>query len=222
MNWKEFLKPDWKKIVLTIIIGFITFLIFITSGSFYSPSPPPTIMDVVLLILAYPPLILFSIIPEGVSIPLFILNNILWISFIIELPYWYLISCFIVWFYNEKKKVSWKGFVKKHKLVSISIILIFSYIFYTSIYISFFYTPECISLEGCKKGACETFKKDNCSIDTSSVKINIDVNYDDKIDITDDNLQTFAIKYYGCKDNMEIANGTIISLNDCIKMICKC
>lgn len=37
MNWKEFLKPDWRKIVLTIIIFFILGFVFVFFTSCFCP-----------------------------------------------------------------------------------------------------------------------------------------------------------------------------------------
>jgi len=195
MNWKEFLKPDWRKLIITIIIGFIGFLSYIIMTRY---------IHIIQLILFLPIFFIVSIIPEEIFIPLFILNS-LWL---LSIPYWYLISCFMIWIYNEKKKVGWKEFIKKHKFVSISIILVFSFIFYI-FFNSFFYTPCETNPDCARVEACKTFKQNNC-INPNLIQVDYDVNGDDVINITYDNLQNIAKNYYGC-ENL-----------DCIKRLCGC
>ena len=95
MNWKEFLKPDWIKIVIFVILmGGLNYFIISTTeildarilvglplgfwpkGSFYVQSGGPI-----------PPTVEFSS-----------------INFIIDIIFWYLISCVIVFVYRKTKK----------------------------------------------------------------------------------------------------------------------
>ncbi len=105
MDWKRFLKPDWRKILLFIItMGGINYwwisgntildarelfglpLGFYPKGSFMSEPPgyPP------------PPTVEFS-----------------WLNFFIDIIFWYLIACIIYYFYDrlihnlkERKKLA--------------------------------------------------------------------------------------------------------------------
>ena len=80
MNVKQFLKPDWRKIVLTIVLMIIPSL-FITSYSIYVAS--------------------------CVGCGYFFNFESFGILFVISLIITYLLSCFIVWVYDKfrKKKV---------------------------------------------------------------------------------------------------------------------
>jgi membrane-bound ClpP family serine protease len=96
MNWKEFLKPDWKKIILTIIILSIQFIFLLQ------------------VFLPYNFLFMIWIIFGGYL--LFILNALLCsssenlcllgviITFILSAIFWYLFSCLIAWVYDKMKK----------------------------------------------------------------------------------------------------------------------
>lgn len=75
MNWKEFFKPDWRKIVLTIII----FLIFNFLNVYQTYYLPPYTGG-------------------PLSTPLITFNFVL---FLITIPIIYLISCLIVYAYDK-------------------------------------------------------------------------------------------------------------------------
>jgi hypothetical protein len=100
MNWKQFLKPNWRKIViflLPIILTIITLFIEV-KGSGWD-------------ILVYFPILICGIIPgcitSGGELPL--VNNALYLlSFVITYIIWYPISCLIIWIYNKVKK-KWNG-----------------------------------------------------------------------------------------------------------------
>jgi hypothetical protein len=83
MNWKEFLKPDWKKIILFILISVFYFFI-IVAWQFTG------INDMLPL----------SII-ERSSPPISTLNII---NLLINLLTYYLISCLIIFGYNKVRK----------------------------------------------------------------------------------------------------------------------
>lgn len=76
MNWKEFLKPDWRKIVITIFLYI--------SDYFAVPIPYHSIQ-----VLTKSAIVLWLSIAIMVFYDLFLS---------------YLISCFIVWFYDKMKK----------------------------------------------------------------------------------------------------------------------
>lgn len=111
MNWKQFLKPDWKKIILSII------LLIIGLVTYFTPS-----LRIVSISISFPILIgnyiggpqivsLLNIAKETKSI--FLLLLILIILLLVLLIYWYLISCLIVWIYE---KIRGKKKHKKSKL----------------------------------------------------------------------------------------------------------
>ncbi len=86
MNWKQFLKPDRRKII-TIIILLILLALTIPFIMYYSP-------------------LMFTIIPMLIIFPIFFdVNN--YSKIILLIAYWYLLSCLIVWVYDKlfrKKK----------------------------------------------------------------------------------------------------------------------
>jgi len=88
MKWKEFLKPDWRKIVLTVITMIIFFpgyppyykgggfpLNYLSSGSCYAGS------NIVSCAIKETP-----------------------INLILDIIIWYFLSCLIIWIYNKVKK----------------------------------------------------------------------------------------------------------------------
>jgi predicted neutral ceramidase superfamily lipid hydrolase len=99
MDWKQFLKPDWRKIVLTIVIFFIPmglgFLIVLEgfakeAGQEFLPFYILRIIIILLLILS-PFSIILGFLP-------YVLKELL------NLIFWYLLSCLIVWVYDKYKK----------------------------------------------------------------------------------------------------------------------
>jgi len=96
MTIKQFLKPDWRKIVVTVI-----FLIYSVIINIYFYSVDLTSTASIMLLLAYflnlPYTILFSqeLIPYQFEFICFII-----IGFI----YQYLLSCLIIWIYDKFRK----------------------------------------------------------------------------------------------------------------------
>jgi hypothetical protein len=101
MNWKEFLKPDWEKIVITVIItaAWILFLRFIISNTVVlcemCPDTCPEGNYVNYLIVP-------KLCPCCVSLSE-VYENYLW-NLIIPFIFSYFISCLIIWIYNRMKK----------------------------------------------------------------------------------------------------------------------
>ena len=95
MNWKEFLKPDWKKIVIFVIL-FILFS-FLMNNPFYIEDKgfPLVYLDFAV----YGP----SLLASGTLIdyrgPIFSIMNL-----VVDFIFWYLLSCLIIWVYNKVKK----------------------------------------------------------------------------------------------------------------------
>ena len=116
MNIKQFLKPDWRKIVIFVIIllpSFIPSIIIggcvnnlfncqFLSGLFYN------IFDRLLVVfytlIKFP---LFLILREILGIPYQIFLPTILVSFI-NWFWMYLLSCFIIWIYDKFKSVKVK------------------------------------------------------------------------------------------------------------------
>lgn len=102
MKWKEFLKPDWRKIVIFLILIFIViFLIGIPYWAYPMCEPGGKCP------------LLFHFTPPNkiISSNIHLLNGfrIDWLTFIVELLIIYILSCLIVWIYGKKfKKVKKK------------------------------------------------------------------------------------------------------------------
>jgi len=83
MNWKEFLKPEWRKVILTAIL----FLLILWLG--YPHFYPLDFYEMACVK-----------IEGGGCFPSF--ENP--ISFIIDVIIWYLLSCPMAWIYDKVKK----------------------------------------------------------------------------------------------------------------------
>ena len=98
MNLKEFLKPNWKKVLLTIIFAIFSFWFLYNYTGIGGPRYEPNLLfTIVALIAAF------------LNLPLLIPNyNPLYETaifyFILDLIYWYLLSCLIIWIYDKVKK----------------------------------------------------------------------------------------------------------------------
>jgi hypothetical protein len=107
MNWKEFLRPDGRKIVLSFISAILLFLFgFITGigGDIFVGYPILNTISLILLVFTLEFKITFGV--EIIELP-----NI-FEDFLSIIIYWfclYLLSCFIVWIYDKNfKKVKKK------------------------------------------------------------------------------------------------------------------
>jgi len=92
MNWKVFLKPDWRKILITILILVISVCLFL----FQFTSPLIFLLNAPIVGVLYPVIMTSTTGEFGLTVALF--------SIIINIFYWYLLSCLIVWIYNKVKK----------------------------------------------------------------------------------------------------------------------
>jgi hypothetical protein len=138
MNWKQSLKPDWRKIVLTIILFGWFFFGFLTGGS-EGEMGIFTIIGIIGLFVSLPafyilsPIKVIDIFGEKEGQIIFFI-----IYFILIGIYSYLLSCLIFWVYdflkrgvekNRKEKiVEKKGFLEqweeRHKLATKIIVII--------------------------------------------------------------------------------------------------
>lgn len=92
MTLKQFLKPDWRKIVLFVIVLFL--LTFFLGIKFSAIPEIESIIEI-----GYPP---FLTIIEG-----FLGNKTYKWNFtnlIFNIVIWYLLSCVIIWIYDKIKK----------------------------------------------------------------------------------------------------------------------
>lgn len=94
MNFKQFLKPDWRKIVIFFILMILSIFSFFHMTLVSLPfAVVPSLWDVLASVLA-PSLVVIY----GFYFPYSVL------IILITIIYWYLLSCFIVWIYNRIKK----------------------------------------------------------------------------------------------------------------------
>jgi hypothetical protein len=86
MDWKQFLKPDWKKILLTVIL----FLISTRYVSFLGLDAPYYIGF---------PINVYYMAGWPMST-----KGFFYLGIVIDLIFYYLISCLIVWIYDKVRK----------------------------------------------------------------------------------------------------------------------
>jgi len=95
MEWKEFLKPDWRKILIFVVLmGVLNYLIISTT----------VILDARILVgipFGFWPIGSFMMWPDATTPPTVEFS---WINFIIDVIFWYLLSCLIIWTYYKVKK----------------------------------------------------------------------------------------------------------------------
>ena len=95
MTIKQFLKPDWRKLII------LTFLI--PSGSMFL-YPPSTFLEILVHAIFMGPSVLIDINPVLQDSLTYTDLLIKLIIAIFTFFYWYLLSCFIVWVYDKVKK----------------------------------------------------------------------------------------------------------------------
>jgi len=92
MNLKQFLKPDWRKIVIFMIFFALSYIYTVTT-----------------LIPALGLTFLFHGFPLGyfritVRYNVIQASKILWVGLLADIIFWYLLSCLIIWIYDKLKK----------------------------------------------------------------------------------------------------------------------
>jgi len=111
MNWKEFLKPERRKLIIVFIAIFSSLAFLIASNFVHVPASPleDTIFKIIVTInsIFYIPLIpfipIFQYLANTSNLNLGgTYGNILYL--IVEGVSWYFISCLIIWIYNKVKK----------------------------------------------------------------------------------------------------------------------
>ena len=92
MNFKQFLKPDWRKILIFVIFFALSYL----------RKSAGTIPALGYLFLYHGfPFYYFSI---WLNFNVVWKIKILWVGLLIDVVFWYLFSCFIIWIYDKVKK----------------------------------------------------------------------------------------------------------------------
>lgn len=91
MSWKEFLKPDKRRLIIFLSLLLIIIILFVLGSFFYINLKNIEWFDI------------FTFLPVVIALRS---NDILLliIGFISIPIYWYIISCIIVWFYDNVKK----------------------------------------------------------------------------------------------------------------------
>lgn len=100
MSWKEFLKPDWRKIILTIplfIWGIFGFFIVVSEMGFNILF----VIGLIGMVISLPIILIFF---STSLIPIEVLNVLSVLMVILDVLYAYLISCLIAWVYDKLKK----------------------------------------------------------------------------------------------------------------------
>jgi len=101
MNLKQFLKPNWRKILILVIFILLFLLDNYITNPFEEHLSKSSWLSSLHSILWYPytfltlPLFAFTMPITGIMFIIFLLIIII---------YWYLLSCFIVWLYDKFKK----------------------------------------------------------------------------------------------------------------------
>ena len=99
MNWKEFLKPNKIKSLLTIL-----FLVLLVLSIFVFARI--TVYSIILFILLAPhaTLLLYQYGAEGSTLGLTVESIAVIMTYVVEVIYLYLLSCLVVWTYSKFKK----------------------------------------------------------------------------------------------------------------------
>jgi len=99
MNWKEFLKPNKIKSLLTIL-----FLVLLVLSIFVFARI--TVYSIILFILLAPhsTLLLYQYGAEGSTLGLTVEPILVIMTYAVDVIYLYLLSCLIVWIYEKVKK----------------------------------------------------------------------------------------------------------------------
>ena len=100
MNIKQFLKPDWKKIAILVFL--IAASLLYQSG-FALGELPATARGFPLSIIIFSPedsSYAISTVPSGIPL------GISYEGLILDLLFWYFISCLIIWSYDKLKRKS--------------------------------------------------------------------------------------------------------------------
>ncbi|MCD4797863.1 MAG: hypothetical protein K8R19_02485 [Methanosarcinales archaeon] len=111
MNWKEFFKPDWKKYLISVAI-YIFYIVFIflkpiIIASWGGDIPIGTVVEVPDTIIDYilkaPFFVVVSIHSAFDMSPFSMSALTINIIFLLNLLWWYFISCLIVYSYDKFK-----------------------------------------------------------------------------------------------------------------------
>jgi len=120
MNWKQFLKPDWRKIMVFVIFLILTSLTFFCSFTakisslitdlspwdltcmsyttlFFGSKLEPSVLGLLGNVIGSL-LIIINIVPFYLVAFNNLLGTFVWIL------YWYLFSCLIIWIYDKFRK----------------------------------------------------------------------------------------------------------------------
>jgi len=106
MSWKEILKPDWRKIVISIILTILGISYMFIPVMYYK-------ISIFIKIFYLPILLLYGLGWNHLNLSILLRNILssqlihliyLLISFVFSFIVWYLLSCIMVWIYNKVKK----------------------------------------------------------------------------------------------------------------------
>jgi len=139
MTLKQFLKPDWRKIVIFILIALFCVLpyLFIRIGP---PLDPIIIFFMNLTKVLGWPWFLVALLSKSLPEPSYLIRLGIFItSTLILLFFWYFLSCLIIWIYDNNRFMEMNKMKKSiKKNFKVIIILIFVITILVSFYINFF------------------------------------------------------------------------------------
>jgi len=108
MNFKKFLKPDWRKIVVFIIVLFLWLILFTSTIVVFPESFPKLSVRPMHIstgvIVGYPVFLvkLKYVFINNIFYPFYYIWN--FSNLLINITVWYLLSCLIIWIYDKVKK----------------------------------------------------------------------------------------------------------------------
>jgi len=109
VKWKQFLKPDWRKTVVFIVLFFISSVLSlkeIKGLPCILADMPFACPEVFSVFFPFP--VWISIDRNFSAIPNILYNlrnsSTNWFNLIADIIIWYLLSCLIVWIYDKRKK----------------------------------------------------------------------------------------------------------------------
>lgn len=104
MSWKEFFKPNWKKILIFVFLAFFLGVVLMSLGAHFFTAPGSDCLG------CGSPEILIKItqfsLPLGIGFLDYLGGNLLtfFIITLLYLVFWYSVSCSIFWISNKVRK----------------------------------------------------------------------------------------------------------------------
>ncbi len=192
MNLKQFLKPDWRKIIVFVL--FLFYSIYAYFSGFPAPGgcATPGFLEIYSL---------FAFLITG--------RFFFYFGTLLNVIYIYLLSCLIIWIYSnfrKIKKIYWVMIVLVFLVIPYIIFYLYSITYFNESYFAY-YCGSALSSEMAKSKSCSIVMKNpnGCiTVDPSSIAFDgtlsdlppYDANGDGKIN-SSDTLQSLCEEYFG-------------------------